>query len=143
MTPTEQVGQQVTEEAKAPLVADEVVTPLGANMEVSHVHLLIRRCRWQRLPSFLVTRLFALESLQFQPSAHFAVGGGAFHVHGFHESAIVVDVHLESGHSRGDFAFAACAYVSHHFFALVAHLWRDEYIGDDVDIFDFGIAEYE
>ena len=50
MTPTEQVGQQVTEEAKAPLVADEVVTLLGANMEVSHVHLLIRRCHRQRLP---------------------------------------------------------------------------------------------
>ena len=92
---------------------------------------------------FQVTHLFALETLQFKPGTHFAVGGCAFHIHRFHETAIVVDVHLESGHGWGDFAFAACAYVSHHFFALVAHLWRDEYIGDDVDIFDFGIAEYE
>ena len=87
--------------------------------------------------------LLALESLQFQAGAHFAISGGALHVHGFHESAIVVDVHLESGHSRGDFAFAACADVCHHFFALVAHLGRNEYVRDDVDVLDFGIAEDE
>ncbi len=88
-------------------------------------------------------RLLALESLQLEPGAHFAIGGCAFHVHRLHEAAVIVNVHLEAGHGRGDFAFAACAYVCHHFFALVTHLWRNEYVGDDVDVLDFGIAEYE
>ena len=38
--------------------------------------------------------LFAVEPLQFKADAHFAVSGGALHVHRFHESAIVVDVNL-------------------------------------------------
>ena len=87
--------------------------------------------------------LLALESLQFQAGAHFAISGGALHVHGFHETAIVVDVHLKACHGRGDFAFAACADMGHHLFALVAHLGRYEYIRDDIDVFDFCIAEHE
>lgn len=81
--------------------------------------------------------------MQLKPGAHFAVGRSTLHVHRLHESAIVVDMNLQAREGGGDFALAACAHSCDNVFAVVFHFGRNEYVGHDVDILDFGVAEFE
>ena len=87
--------------------------------------------------------LLAGESLQLEPRTHLAVSRGAFHVHGLHKAAIVVDVNLEPRHGGRHFALAARAHLRDDIFAVAFHFGRDKHVRHDVHVFDFGFAEHE
>ncbi|ADL26359.1 hypothetical protein FSU_1374 [Fibrobacter succinogenes subsp. succinogenes S85] len=84
-----------------------------------------------------LTKLLASKSLQLKPGPHFAVSRSALHVHRLHESAIIVDMHLETRHRRGHLALAACTDMFHHLVALVKLFRRHKHVRHDIDIFNF------